>query len=109
MKKLFVLILGLSLLAPMAAIASPVPAQVAATTTSDVDNLLSQLDKVVSEYVSLSAKTQAGDMEAAVRMASVSVKMDELVEKLDALKEKMTMAQLTRYAEVVAKLTASVK
>ena len=75
MKKLFVLVLGLALVAPMTAIASPVPAAVAATAPADVDALLTQLDKLVVEYTSLAKKTQAGDMDAAMKLASVSVKM----------------------------------
>lgn len=111
MKKLLIICLGLALMAPIEIVASPSTASVLMNSSSfsKIDDLLTQLDNVVDEYVDVSQKAQSDDMEATMNMAKVSVKMSKLVEQLASFKDEMSEEQIVRYTAIIARMSEALK
>ena len=108
MKKVLMLCAVLLLSVPMTVLASPVSATVSTSVTaSEVDECLTQLEKVIDEYALLVPKVKAGDAEATMQLANLSIKMSKLAEKLADSKENMNEQQLARYAAIIAKMSAA--
>lgn len=109
MKKVLMLCAVLLLSAPMIVLASPLPAAVSSSvsTANDVDDLLTQLEKVIEEYALIVPKVKTGDTEATMQLANLSIKMSKLAESLADSKDEMTEQQLARYVAVISKMAAA--
>lgn len=106
MKKVLILCLGMALFAPAAIFASPAPATLSMSSSdSEIDDLLTDFEKVVNEYVTVAKKAQDGDMAATMKLATISVKMTKIAEDLAETEDDMTEKQAIRYAAIVAKMS----
>ena len=99
--------LAIALLAPAAVYAVPTSATVTMSQMSssdDIDELLTELDAVVTKYVAAAKKAQNGDTAALIKMTSLTAEYAEILEKLTDQSDDMTPAQLARYTAIVAKM-----
>ena len=103
MKKLFVLILGVALLAPMASFAAPATVVVENNASDSVDDMLTELDKAVTEFISVAKKAMNGDMDAFEKMEAYQEKIDSLVEALEEVEDDMSESQIERAEAIMMK------
>jgi len=111
MKKILFVCVALALMMPISAVASPISVQDVQVecTTSEIDDLLTELDASVDEYVALAPKAQSGDTDATLKLAKVSVQISKLAEKLADNKGVMTEAQVVRYTSILMKMSNALK
>lgn len=104
MKKLFVLILGVALLAPMSTFAAPATVVVENNASDSVDDMLTELDKVVTDFISVAKKAMNGDMDAFEKMEAYQEKIDSLVEALEEVEDDMSDSQMERAEAIMMKV-----
>lgn len=111
MKKLLMICLGIIFLAPISSPASSVIASTSISVDSfnEIDDLLTQFDKAVDEYIVAAQEAQSGDVDATIKKAKVSVKMSKLANRLANNKEEMSEAQYIRYSTIIAKMSNALK
>lgn len=107
MKKILMVCLAIALLAPAAVYAAPVSATVTMSQMSssdDIDELLTELDAVVTKYVAAAKKAQNGDTAALIKMTSLQAEYTAILEKLTDQSDDMTPTQIARYTAIIAKM-----
>ena len=99
--------LCITLLAPAAVYAVPTSATVTMnqmSSSDEIDELLNELDAVVTKYVAAAKKAQNGDTAALIKMTTLTAEYAEILEKLTDQSDDMTPTQLARYTAIVAKM-----
>lgn len=107
MKKILMVCLCITLLAPAAVYAVPTSATVTMnqmSSSDEIDELLNELDAVVTKYVAAAKKAQNGDTAALIKMTALTAEYAEILEKLTDQSDDMTPTQLARYTAIVAKM-----
>lgn len=77
------------------------------SSSSDIDEVLDEYEKLLDKYVSLMKKAQAGDMSAMTEYAEYAQQCQRVAEKLENCKDEMTVAQATRFAKMAQKFSAA--
>jgi len=76
-------------------------------TGSDWDSILDEFEQFVDKYISLLKKAKAGDLNAYSEYASYLEKAESLSEKLSEAESEMTSAQISRYMEILKRMTTA--
>ena len=74
------------------------------SSSDEIDELLNELDAVVTKYVAAAKKAQNGDTAALIKMTTLTAEYAEILEKLTDQSDDMTPTQLARYTAIVAKM-----
>jgi hypothetical protein len=107
MKKILMVCLCITLLAPAAVYAVPTSATVTMnqmSSSDEIDELLNELDAVVTKYVAAAKKAQNGDTAALIKMTTLTAEYAEILEKLTDQADDMSATQMARYTAIIAKM-----
>lgn len=77
------------------------------SSSSDIDEVLDEYEKLLDKYVSLMKKAQAGDMSAMTEYAEYAQQCQRVAEKLENCKDEMTAAQAVRFAKMAQKFSSA--
>jgi cellobiose-specific phosphotransferase system component IIB len=109
MKKILIICSVLMFSAPMLVFATTETATVSSSVNaaSEIDDLLSELEKVLDEFVLVAPQAKSGNVDATMKLATLSIQMSKLAEQLSYSKDKMSESQLVRFKSLMANMSAA--
>lgn len=77
---------------------------IVSSSSTDWDDVLDEYEQFVDKYISLLKKASSGDLNAMTEYVSYMEKAESLSDKLSNAEDEMTIAQMSRYMEILNKM-----